>query len=243
VRITNRSGQPLTLGQDDAWISFDIGGEHNFIASKLGAMPVRGPFTLLSGQSGSRELNPTPYFDFRRPGRYRIGATIKLAQWGEEITCKPAFFTVANGTALPNLGNLQIGVPPAPGVTNARPEIRRYSLLKVPYLDELKLYFRLTDDNGNTLRVFPLAPMLSFSDPEAQIDRANNLHVLLQTGARAFSYSVISPEGRLLARQTHDYAQTRPRLRASDDGRIFVAGGMRRPMASDVPPLEPAKSQ
>ena len=210
VSIANRSGQPLTLGQDDAWIAFVIAGEGNTFVSKLAPMPVRDPFTLLSGQTAARAFNPTPYFSFRHPGRYSIGATIKLA-------------------------NLQIGLPPPPGQTNSRPEIRRYSLLKVSYLNELKLYFRLTDASGYTLRVFPLARMLSFSEPEAQIDRSNNLHVLFQVGARSFGYWTISPEGRLLVRQTYDYTQTRPKLRVGDDGQVIVAGGVRRIIGSDEP--------
>jgi hypothetical protein len=99
----------------------------------------------------------------------------------------------------------------------------------------LKLYFRLTDASGYTLRVFPLARMLSFSEPEAQIDRSNNLHVLFQVGARSFGYWTISPEGRLLVRQTYDYTQTRPKLRVGDDGQVIVAGGVRRIIGSDEP--------
>jgi hypothetical protein len=243
VRITNRSGQPLTLGQDDSWINFDLVGEKSFLVAKLANMPVAGQFTLLSGQTGSRVLNPTPYFDFRRPGRYRIGATIRLEQWGQTIDCKSAVFTVANGVPLPNLANLQIGLPLPPGVSNVPPEIRHYSLLKIPYLNELKLYARLTDDHGRTLRVFPLARMLSFSEPEAQIDRANNLHVLLQTGARSFTYSIVNPEGALLVREMHDYTQTRPKLRATDDGQIYVSGGIRRLTVNDVPAPESANSR
>jgi hypothetical protein len=143
------------------------------------------------------------------------------------------------------MANLQFGVPPPPGVSNAPPEIRGYSLIKVAYLDKLKLYFRLTDANGRTLKVFPLSGMLSFSEPEAQMDRFNNLHVLMQTGARSFTYSVVSPEGRLIASQTHDYSSTRPVLRTADDGGIFVAGGRRRLSNNDIPPpaAESARSQ
>jgi hypothetical protein len=243
VRITNRSGQPLTLGQDNSWITFDISSDNNIVVPKTGEVPVKGEFALQSGQTGIRPLNPAPYYDFRRPGHYRIGATVKLEQWGEEIVCKPVTFNVANGVAIPNLGNLEIGLAPPPGVTNARPEIRRYSLLKVAYLDDLKLYFRLTDEQGRTLRVFPLAGMLSFSEPEAQIDHDNNLHVLTQTGARGFTYAVINPAGVLLARQTYDYAQSRPTLRVADDGRIIVHGGLRRLTDGDVPGPESARSQ
>lgn len=245
VKITNRSGQPLSFAHDNTWITFNIIGENNFIVPKTSEMPVTGEFTLLSGQSGALALNPTPYFDFRRPGHYRIGATIKIPQGNLEIPCKSASFTVANGLPLHGRVNLQFGVPPPPGVSNAVPEVRNYSLIKVAYLDELKLYFRLTDGDGRTLKVFPLSRMLSFSEPEAQMDRFNNLHVLVQTGARSFTYSVLTPEGRLIARQTHEYTLTRPVLRGTEDGGIFVGGGGRRLSDSDIPPpsAESARSQ
>ncbi len=245
VRITNRSGQPVSFGRDNNWITFNIMGEKNYLVPKISEMPVIGEFTLLSGQTGTRELNPTPFFDFRRPGHYRIGATIKIPHWNIEIPCKSASFTVANGVPWHGLANLQFGVPPPPGVSNALPEIRNYSLIKVAYLDQLRLYFRLTDNDGRTLKVFPLSGMLSFSEPEAQMDRSNNLHVLMQTGARSFTYSLVSPEGRLMARQTFDYSATRPVLRADGDGGVFVGGGQRRLAESDFPPpaAESARSQ
>jgi hypothetical protein len=243
VKIFNRSGQPVSFGLDNKWITFNIVGENNYLVPKTSEMPVSGEFTLLSGQSGARELNLTPYFDFRRPGHYRIGATIRISQWNQEIPCKSATFTVANGLPLHGLVNIQFGLPPPPGVSNAVPEVRNYSLIKVAYLDELRLYFRLTDNNGRTLKVFPLSRMLSFSEPEAQMDRFNNFHVLMQTGARSFTYSVVSPEGRLLAR--HEYTSTRPVLRATGDGGIFVGGGQRRVSENDIPPpaAESARSQ
>jgi hypothetical protein len=99
----------------------------------------------------------------------------------------------------------------------------------------LKLYFRLTDQSGRTLRVFPLARMVSFSDPRAQIDRANDLHVLLQTGAHTFTYCVLDPNGSLLARQFYEITQTRPSLLPGDDGQIFVGGGRRLLTWDDIP--------
>jgi hypothetical protein len=235
VTIANRSGQPVVLGTDNQWIAFNIVGEHEYVVPKQGEMPVQSPFTLQSGQSVTREFNPTPYFRFREPGRYSLSATIRIAQWKQVIVCKPVAFTVSEGVPLPHLGDLTIGVPPSPGATNVPPEVRRYSLLKASDLNELRLYFRLTDQNGRTLRVFPLARMLSFSDPAAEIDRANNLHVLLQTGARTFTYSVLDPNGSLLARQFHEYTRTRPSLHSNNEGQVFVEGGRRVLTWEDVP--------
>ncbi|MGA2750030.1 MAG: hypothetical protein ABSG59_14755 [Verrucomicrobiota bacterium] len=243
VKITNRSGQPLTFGRDNNWLTLSIVAENNYIVSKIGDMPETGEFTLLSGQTGTRTFNPTPYFDFRRPGRYRIGATIQVDQWGKEIACQPVSLVVANGIPLPSFTNLPFGVPPAPGASNSLPEVRHYSLIKVAYLDRLALYFRLTDDSGRTLSVFPLAPMLSFSDPEGQLDRGNNFHVLSQIGARAFGYFVLSPQGRLLLRQTYVYGMGRPTLRNTDDGGVFVAGGQRRVSETDFPAPAPQSAR
>jgi hypothetical protein len=241
VHIMNRSGQEVVFGSDNNWLSVYITRENGSVSSASGEMPVKGEFSLLSGQEGTRTLYPTPYFDFHQPGRYRVTATIRLPQWQQEIACRSTTFTVANGVPLPGLANLQFGLPPAPGVTNAIPEVRRYSLLKISYVRELKLYFRLTDSADRTLRVFPIAQMTSFSYPEAQIDRSNNFNVLVQIGARVFSYCVINPNGQWIAHQTHIYTDTRPELRVDTEGKVFIAGGARRPSPDDLPAPESAR--
>lgn len=68
VRITNRSGQEIILGADNDWLVMSIMGEHNVACPRLGDMPLQGGFSLLSGEVGTRPLNPTPCFDFRLAG-------------------------------------------------------------------------------------------------------------------------------------------------------------------------------
>jgi hypothetical protein len=239
VRVLNRSGQELKLGADEHWLQISIVNENNNPCHRMGEVPVQGEFSLLSGEAGIKTVNPTPYFDFRQMGRYRVTATVRIPQWQQEITCKPVSFTVANGVTLPNMANLQFGVPLAPGATNTTPEVRAYSLLKVSFFNIMKLYFRLTDAHGKILRCYAIDRMMSFSQPEGQIDRFNNFHVLHQTGARSFNYCEINPDGEILKRQTYAYTDTRPVLRMSDDGQIFVAGGGRQVSATDFPPIAP----
>ncbi|HEY3861250.1 MAG TPA: hypothetical protein VGO59_05115 [Verrucomicrobiae bacterium] len=240
LRIVNRSGQRLSLGDSDQWITFAIAGEHETIVPRLGEMPVKHPFTLLSGQSITLEFNPTPYFGFRHQGLYSMGASITVPQWKQAIPCKPVTFMISTGVPLPDFANVAVGVRLPSGVTNQAPDVRHYTLLKVSYLDEVKLYFRLTDDGGQTLRVFPLARIVDFGRPQAQIDGSNRLHVLVQTDARIFTYLVLDVNGNMLARQSHEYAESRPTLRSGDDGQIYVGGGHRVLLASDIPP--PAES-
>ena len=75
-------------------------------------------------------------------------------------------------------------------------------------MKELMLYVRVTGSDGNIYKVFPLGRMLSFGQPEPQVDKLSNLHVLYQDGPRAFNYTVTSPDGTLLIRQT--YKNTHP---------------------------------
>jgi len=135
----------------------------------------------------------------------------------------------------------EFGVPKAPGQPDGSPEIRRYILQQANYVQgQLRLYLRVTDLTGTKpLRVVPIGRLISFSRPEHLIDQASDLHLLYQDGPHSFSYTKFSPEGELLARQTHDYTQSRPRLRVDADGKVCVFGGVRRITPTDVPPPKP----
>lgn len=236
VRIINRSGQDLALGQTDDWVTFAVHG-NNALVTQLDAIPEAGAFTLHSDQTGARAFNLAPYFDIHQPGRYLIAATIKIPQWREVVNCKPVAVAIVRGVRVPNVAEVTVGVPPIDGDTNKPPEVRKYILQKATYTAESKLYLRITDAAGaRTFRVVPLDRMISFSEPEAQIDRFSNIHVLNQNGARSFSYSVVNPLGQLLERETYDYTQHRPTLRSGPDGRILVSGGIRRFAENDIPP-------
>jgi hypothetical protein len=240
VRITNRSGQTLQLGKENDWLTFSVEGRDNIIVSRLKEPPVAGEFSLGSSLAGTKRVNLTPYFEIKQPGRYQVTATVRIPQWNQAITSRPRIFDIINGT---RLMEFEIGLPPLAGAPQAPPEIRKYVLQQANYLNQMRLYLRLTDSTGGkTYKLFPIAPLLSFSKPEAQVDRFSNLHVLHQTGARAFNYCLINPEGQIIARQTHDYTATRPTLKVNDEGRIFVAGGIQRVTANDLPaPATPQK--
>src|SRR5260370_27928819 len=85
------------------------------------------------------------------------------------------------------------------------------------------------------MRLFPIGSLVSFSRPEPQLDKLSNLHVLYANGPQSYSYSVFSPDGELVTRQTYEYLGTRPRLQPNDDGNISVKGGVRRVTSDDFP--------
>lgn len=240
VSIQNRSGQELKLGTGSDWIAFTVVGAKNAVVSQLGTnhVPIDGEFTLPAGLSATREFNLTPYFDFRQPGRYSVKAAIKIPQWRQEVAVQPVSFTIVNGLRLANLPDIPpVGVPLLHGQGNLPPEIRRYVLERSDATAGMKLYVRLTDASGSqTLRLIPIGPFFSYSDPDVKLDRFNDLHVLHQTGAQAFTYCVIDTLGQILERQTYQYTDRRPALRADTQGGVVVVGGARVVSASDLPP-------
>jgi hypothetical protein len=177
-----------------------------------------------------RTVDLMPYYDLSKPGRYTVSACVKIKQWNEQVHSGAKTFDISRGT---KIWEQEFGVPANGG---GSPEARKYALQQANYGKRLMLYVRLTDLNENKVfRVFPAGPLVSFNRPEAQIDRTSNLHVLFQTGAHSFFYEVISPDGEMLLRQTHDYTGTRPVLRNGEDGKTFIAGGIRRVTANDLP--------
>jgi hypothetical protein len=222
LQISNRSGQKIVFGRDPEWVTFTVENLDGSSVTRLNDLKLQGELALDSAMVGARTIDLLPFFDVTKPGRYAVTATVRVQGWDKEFLSKRKTFDVARGS---KIWEQEFGVP---GV--GTPEVRRYALQQANYLKRLMLYARITDDSENRVfRVFPLGPLVSFSRPEAQIDKQSKLHVLFQSGARSFLYNVISPAGQVIQRQTYEYTASRPVLKGSEDGKIFVSGGARKP--------------
>src|SRR5262245_14672691 len=143
VRITNRSGQTLHLGNEVDWLTFEIETREGTVVAKTGEVPVVGKFDLESSQKATKRVDIGPYFALGRAGRYVITAVIKLKNWDQEITTRPKNFFIIGGT---KLWEQEVGIPKTGQGSDATPELRRYTLQQANYLrKELRLYLRVTD--------------------------------------------------------------------------------------------------
>ena len=238
VRITNRSGRDLRLGQGDDWLTFSVQSVEETVVPRNGQVPVAGDFVLESSKVATKRVDLEPYFAISRPGHYSVTATVRIKDWNLQITSQPKSFDIIDGA---KLWEQEIGVPNPNAPPNSTPEVRKYILQQANYLrSQLRLYVRLTDASGaRTFRVFSVGPMVSFGRPEPQVDRLSNLHLLYQDGAHSFNYTVVNPDGEVIIRRTYDYGDTRPRLQPDQGGNILVTGGVRRLSPTDVPPYKP----
>jgi hypothetical protein len=234
AQVVNRSGQPLKLGSQDDWLTFSVESRDGFVVNKSSEVPVKEPFTLQSAERATRHVDLAPYFTLSKPGRYSVIATVNIPQWGQQISSDPVSFNVIEGSLL---WEQEFGVPKKGGNGDDPPEVRKYILQQANYLhSRLRLYLRVTDaGGGQTFKVYPIGPMVSFSSPEPQLDRLSQLHVLYQDGPHTYSYTVFNPNGELLKRHSYTFT-VRPRLAPDHEGNLSVAGGIRFPRADDVPP-------
>ena len=234
VKITNRSGQPLHLGANPNWLTFDVESTDGLIVVKNGEVPVPGECDLGSSQVATKRVNLEKYFGLMRPGRYKVTATVRIPDWAEAISSPAKDFFVISGA---KLWAQDFGVPLGADATNRTPEVRRYTLEKANYLrKQLRLYVQVSDPaEARVFQVVSIGKTVSFSEPEMQLDHSSNLHVLFQSGAALFTYAVVDPDGTLLKQEIFDIAAKRPRLDMKDDGTVVVAGGVRRVKALEMP--------
>jgi hypothetical protein len=234
VRVTNRSGQPLHLGADADWLTFNVESVDGFIVMKNAEVPVLGEFDLGSSQVATKRVDLQPYFDLKRQGRYRIVATLRIKARSVETPSLPKEFDVISGA---ELWSQDFGVPIPAGVTNQPPEVRKYTLEEANYLrEQLRMYVMVSDPAGShVFKVSPIGPMVSFSQPEVQLDPLSDLHLIYQSGAKTFTYSVVNPDGTILLQDIYDYVDKRPRLALNPTGDVVVIGGVRRLKPGELP--------
>jgi hypothetical protein len=234
VKITNRSGQQLHLGADADWLTFSVEADDGFVVFKSAEVPVVGAFDLENSQMATKRVDLQPYFAMSKPGRYRVTATLRIKDWGAQVPSAPKHFDVISGALL---WQQDFGV--ADG-TNRAPVVRKYSLVQANYLKEqLRLYVQVSDAAETRIdKVSPLGLMVSFSHPEAQVDRQSRLKVLWQTGAQTFNYAVVNPDGTVAATEYYDNFFSRPRLTIDENGEISVSGGTRRLKPTEMPQVK-----
>jgi hypothetical protein len=234
VKITNQSGQQIHLGAEPDWLTFSVESADGVVVDKTSEVPVQGEFDLESSQMGTKHVDIAPSFVLVRPGRYIITATLRIKAWGLKLDSPKKMFDVITGA---KLWSQNFGVPTPGGM----PEMRRFTLEQASYLhSQMRLYMELSD--ASEMRIYKtaaLGPIVSFGQPEAQIDRQSQLHALWQSGAQMFDYCRINPDGSLADREVYDDFGTRPKLVINDSGDVLVVGGVRRPKPGELPVIKP----
>ena len=242
VRIVNDSGTTLRFGETMDWLGFAVESmEGPYVRALRPPKTMTEPFSVESSHTANVRVDLAPAFDLTKTGKYKVVATVKVPSFGTSFASPSKNFFIVTGT---RRWEKQFGAPShiAPPDANGLPEIRKYMLIEAMSGKDTKFYVRVTDKFEGNIRVVPIGTLVSFSKPEPQIDKWSNLHVLYQIGARAFTYFCVNPDGLLIARETHEISDNgRPHMATTDEGRIVIRGGNRRPTVDDIPPYDAAQ--
>lgn len=222
LAITNLAGRDVDLrdGEGQPWFGFEItGGE----GQSIGPVAVSKPEATLSvpaGKTVTQKINLTPLYPIHDFGTYRVRAHVYFADLNKFFYSQTKVFQVTDARPV---WQKTVGVPEGnPGAGNTR----TYSLLSNRFPDHTALYVRVEDKNsGVVYATYSLGRIIAFDEPQAELDRANQLHVLHCAAPRSWAYSLVGLNGELVRHSAFMESKTRPRLRRAGDGTVLVVGG------------------
>ncbi len=223
IGITNLAGRDVDLRDADGevWFGFEVTGKEGQPVAPLPVDKSPSSLKIDAGKKVTQRINLTELYPVEDFGTYRVRAHIYFADLGKYFYSQTKVFQVTDARPI---WQKTVGVPEgAAGPGN----VRTYSLLSNRFPDHTSLYVRVEDkDRGIVYATYSLGRKIAFDEPQAEIDPANQLHVLHCAAPRSWSYSHIGLNGELLAHSSFMETKTRPRLTHTADGTVAVRGGI-----------------
>src|SRR5438034_8560464 len=222
LAITNLAGRDVDLHDADgqSWFGFELTGSEGQPIPPIATDNTQPPLKIEAGQKVTQRINLTPLYPVQDFGTYHVRAHIYFADLEKFFYSGTRVFEVTDARPI---WQQTAGIPDgiaAPG------NVRTYSLLTNRFPDHTSLYVRVQDkDSGIVYATYSLGRAIAFEEPQAEIDHANQLHVLHCSAPRAWAYSRVGLNGELLAHSSFMETKTRPRLVHAANGDVAVRGG------------------
>jgi hypothetical protein len=234
LAITNLAGRDIELHDEKGqrWFGFEVTGKERQPIAPNAATDEGPPLRLESGKTVVRKVNLTPLYGVHDPSTYHVRANIYFADLNKYFYSPARAFQVINARPI---WQTTVGIPEGSPKAGSP---RTYSLLSNRFPDHTSLYVRVENKDSNLVyATYSLGRIVAFDEPQKEIDRANQLHVLHCSAPRTWAYSHIGLDGQVLKRSTFIETKSRPRLRRTSAGEIAVSGG-----ALDVPATRAARA-
>ena len=180
--ITNLAGRDIELRDADgqSWLGFEITGSEEQPIAPLGGENAQPPLKIEAGQRVTRQIDLGPLYSVHDFGAYHVRTHVYFADLAKFFYSPTRVFEVTDARPI---WQQTVGIP---GGVAASGEVRTYSLLTNRFPDHTSLYVRVQDkDTGIVYATYPLGRTIAFEQPQAEIDRANQLHVLHCAAPRA----------------------------------------------------------
>ena len=219
--ITNLAGRDVDLhdAAGQPWFGFEITtreGQPIGSVTTEQTQQTQPPLRIEAGKKVTQQINLTPLYAVHDLGTYHLRAHVYFADLDKFFYSQGRVFEVTDARPI---WQRSVGSPE--GGT------RTYSLLSNRFPDHTSLYVRVEDkDSGVVYATYSLGRAIAFDEPEAEVDRSSQLHVLHCAAPRIWAYSRIDLNGELVAHASFTQTKSRPRLVHTADGAVAVRGGM-----------------
>ena len=223
IRITNLAGRDVDLHDADgqSWFGFEVTGSDGQQVPPIATDQTQPPLKIETGQKVTQRIDLGPLYPVHDFGAYHVRAHIYFADLGKFFYSGTKVFEVTDARPI---WQQTVGIPEG---VSAPGGVRTYSLLTNRFPDHTSLYVRVQDkDNGIVYATYSLGRAIAFEQPQAEIDNANQLHVLHCAAPRSWAYSRVGLNGELLGHSSFMETKTRPRLVHAANGEVAVRGGV-----------------
>ena len=220
VTVHNISGRPVQLDEVAGrhWLDFTIAYEDGREVLCLARLQPEGAVTIPPGQTITRTVDLLPLYDLRTRGNYRAQAAVNNG--GVRTLSAPLRFNIIQGR---ETWAQTVGLP----VSEDQPEEYRTFLLQTRREGQSDRLYVCVRDNKKGI-VYGLLEMGSYvplGEPSVRFDKAACLHLLYQSGPRAFGYVRVDPSARVLDRAGYSDYSSKPELVSDLEGAVTVRGG------------------
>jgi hypothetical protein len=247
VGITNLAGRNVDLRDagEQAWFGFEISGSEGQPIATTRVRLNQPPLEIEAGRRVTQKINLTPLFAIQELGTYHVRAYVHFNDLDRFFYSQRKAFNVTDARPI---WQKTVGVPDD---TPSGGRVRTYSVMTNRFPSHTSLYVRVEDkDTGIVYATESLGRIISMDEPQIQLDRDNQLHILHCSAPRTWAYTLVGLDGKVLERTGYFETRSRPKLFHSADGQVVVKGGMVQkanaaavakpvPKLSDRPPAIP----
>ena len=221
VSVTNRAGKGLTFQGSKRlnWLELHVTNQEGRVLVPIDRNHVFPSVKIAAGQTMTRQVLLSDFFDLTRYGSYQVYAVVRLPGVDDEgFSSRTEKFVVTTGR---KLFSQKIGL----GNDGSD---RQFEVMTFNGPEKSKLYVKISRFDGNqVLSCEPVGDYVGYFKPQASLDQKNNLNLLFLTTPVIYSHVVVTPSGKMIKRAYHkEGAFGKPRLLAFGNGEVKVAGSV-----------------
>ena len=220
VTVHNVSGRPVQLDEVEGqhWLDFTITYEDGREVLCLARLKPEGAVTIPPSQAVTRTVDLLPLYDVRTRGDYRVQAAVNNG--GMRTLSAPLRFNIMQGR---EIWAQTLGLPAS---EDQPEEYRTFSLQTRRGEKADHLYVCVRDEKkGIVYGLLEMGSYIPLGEPGVRFDKEACLHLLYQSGPRAFGYVRVDPSAHVLDRAVYSDFSSKPELVSDLAGAVTVRGG------------------